>query len=697
MQSLKELQLPSILDTSTNDLVKDFFSPVLSNSLRYDRGVGFFSSGWIKLNCKGMLTFANNGGRARWVTSPILAETDWDAIYSGNAAKNDATLKAIIEENVRNLADNLEEDILSFLAWLIADEVVSFKLALPKHKLDKGDFHDKFGIFEDIEGNKISFSGSYNDSIQGTRNYESIKIFKSWEPFFTQFVDADSVRFEKLWGNLDPNVQVYDLPEAVKEQILQIRTGERPYTEPEWVRLSKKHQKFGSSPKNLMSPKIPSDIVLRDYQNQAIQAWLEHDHCGLLEMATGTGKTITSLAASVRVFEEQKKLALIIAVPYQHLVTQWSEDAKRFGYQPVLAYQSKTRWLNELNKQIIEYNSSHRSTVLVITTHTTFISTEFQGSIAKLKVPSMLIADEAHHLGAERSRQDFPVQIPFRMALSATPERWFDDVGTTALFDYFGETVFSFPLEKAIGVSLTNYYYYPNLVTLTDDELVSYQELSLKIARVISKNDEDSEQVLKMLLLRRANLLNEAQNKLTILSKLVDKQQENLDHALFYCSPGQIDSVMEILGWEKGLLVHTFTAEEDIQERKQILHDFSQGTLQALVAMRCLDEGVDVPNTKMAFILASSSNPREFIQRRGRILRKSSEKEYSVIYDLIAVPPSIWQNSSNSVAFDTERGIVRRELQRFKEFANPALNKHEALDVIWDVARHYGLLDSLAS
>jgi len=275
--------------------------------------------------------------------------------------------------------------------------------------------------------------------------------------------------------------------------------------------------------------------------------------------------------------------------------------------------------------------------------------------------------------------------------LSATPDRWFDDTGTQALRTYFGETVFTFPLERAIGLSLTPYYYYPQLVALTNEEMERYEELSVKIARLINSDNEEAQETLKLLLIRRAELLNRAANKLEALSDLVDAQ-DGIDHALFYCAPVQIDEVLQLLGWEKGLLVHRFTAEESPTHRQQLLADFAVGSLQGLVAMKCLDEGVDVPSTRTAFILASSSNPREFIQRRGRILRKAPGKEFSIIYDLITVPSSAL-SSQDSATFSSETSIVRRELQRFKEFAAPALNKHQAMDVIWQIASRYSLMD----
>ncbi len=688
MRDFRTLNLPPTLDTSTANIIGDFFVPLLARAVRYDRGVGFFSSGWLRLTSVGMVNFAAQGGRARWVTSPILSEADWEALQTGDEARDNPILRSALVRNIDELARTLEEETLLALAWMVADEILTFKLALPYNKLAGGDFHDKFGIFTDAEGHQVSFNGSYNESIQGTRNYESIKIFCSWDQPFLPLVQADIQRFEKLWASKDPNVRIFDLPAAAREQILQLRKSKRPYPEPEWVKLRRLRENDPTY--KPAQPHLPDHISLRDYQLEAIKAWFANDCRGLFEMATGTGKTITALAASAQLYERESRLAVIISVPYQHLVDQWHEEAKVFGYQPVLAYQSKIRWLDNLNHEILEFNGRYRDFISVITTHTTFISPEFQSTIARIVGPTLIVADEAHHLGAEQSRQHYPLLIPFRLALSATPDRWFDDIGTAALRDYFGKTVFSFTLEQAIGVTLTPYYYYPHLVPLTAEELELYEELSAKIAKVSGREDDEGHKTLKMLLIKRARLLNTAQNKLGVLSDLVDKESQ-INHTLFYCAPKQIDEVLHLLGWEKGLLVHRFTAEEDTSERRQLLTDFANGNLDALVAMKCLDEGVDVPTTRTAYFLASTSNPREFIQRRGRILRKAPNKKYSIIHDLITVPPTTLSNQSAS--FEAERNIIRRELQRFKEFSNPALNKHQALDVIWEIAKHYGLMD----
>ena len=686
--SLKELPLPVVIDSSTADMAREFIMPALRASLRYDRGVGFFSSGWLRVVAEGLVTFAANGGRARLITSPILAASDWEALLQGEAARQDALLRTALLQNIALLATQLERETLSALAWMVADGVLTFKLAVPQNKLAGGDFHDKFGIFTDSEGYQVSFNGSPNESIQGFVNYESNKIFKSWEPAFAPLVAADVRRFERLWENEDPNVRVLGLPEAAREQIVRLREGERPYPAPEWVRQQQVREP--QSVYTVIQPHLPPAVVLRDYQEEAIAAWLGNDGRGLLEMATGTGKTVTALAGSVQLWEREGALAVVIAVPYQHLVDQWAKDAAQFGYVPILAYQNKKQWLDELNEQILAFNGRYRSALCVITTHTTFITDHFQESIARLANPALLIADEAHHLGAERSRENYPPHIPFRLGLSATPNRWFDDEGTAALTDYLGPTVYRFSLQQAIGKTLTPYYYYPHLVELTDDEMASYRELSLKIARLSRQDDSEAQKALQMLLIKRVNLLNRASNKLEVLADLLDKVPD-IRHTLFYCAPKQIDEVMRLVGWEKGIFVDRFTAEETAKERQRLLVDFAAGELHALAAMKCLDEGVDVPSTRTAYFLASSSNPREFIQRRGRILRQHPNKEFSIIHDLIAIPPV--EAISDETVVQSERGIVRRELQRFKEFAESAINKHEAIDVIWELAKRYGLMD----
>ena len=481
--SLQNINFPNYLDTSNSDLNEDFFIPALSKSVRYDRGVGYFSSGWLKLAAKGMALFAENGGYARWVTSPILDKRDWEALVAGDEARRNTTLKNLLEKNIEDLTESLEMKTLSALAWMVADGIIDFRIALPVNKLSQGDFHDKFGVFTDQKGDQVSFNGSYNDSIQGTRNYESIKIFCSWKPALMPFMEPDVKRFERLWSNEDPNVRIYNLPESAKEKLIRFREYSRPYTHIPTTELEI----------NMKPPSLPIWLNLRDYQKEAIAEWKANNWTGLLEMATGTGKTITSLAASIKLLEEENRLALIIVCPYQHLVDQWFDEAKHFGYLPIRAYKSRNTWLAKLREKINFYNHKDIDYLCVITTHATFSTEHFQKAIEEIAPPKLLIADEVHHLGSSNRRDFLPSSFSKRLALSATPDRWFDDEGTQILRDYFGKTVFELSLADAIGLSLTQYYYYPTLVELDDEEMEEYKILSIKIGQMMAQNKDDSD------------------------------------------------------------------------------------------------------------------------------------------------------------------------------------------------------------
>lgn len=691
MKSLAELSLPKTLDTSTADLIEDFFVPVLAHAARYDRGVGFFSSGWLRIAAKGMVPFATNGGRGRWVTSPILSEADWEALQMGDAARDDPILRAALARNIDDLAQMLEQETLSALAWMIADEILTFKLALPQHKLAGGEFHDKFGVFSDDADNQVSFNGSYNESIQGTRNYESIKIFCSWESAFTPLVQADIQRFEKLWHNQDPNVRVFDLPDAAKEQILQLRKDERPYPEPEWVKLNRlRENRVVYQPAIL---RIPETILLRDYQQTAIDAWFANECKGLFEMATGTGKTITALAASIKLLESQKRLLLVIVCPYKHLVSQWAANAQEFGYHPICVAESRSKWESEVARNLQNFQRKQTNLVTLITTNDALHSGILPEMLKPVWPEALLIIDEAHHAGAPKMLASLPKNAPHRLGLSATPIRHYDEDGSEAILDYFDKIVFSLPLEQVIGTFLTPYYYRAIPVEITDEEFIQFSDLTRKLQRYMHSDEGELSEAAQKIAIQRARVLNNSAAKLEWLHENID-EYARLKHTLFYVGEQVFGDVRTLLGYEKRIRIHEFTQRQNNKEREEILNRFEQGNLQALVAMKCLDEGVDVPPTRTAYFLASSGSPREFVQRRGRVLRRSPGKEYATVIDLIAIPPRnyIDQGETNP-DFQAVKAAIRREYRRVKEFARLAQNHYQALDEMFEIADRLNLLD----
>ena len=466
----------------------------------------------------------------------------------------------------------------------------------------------------------------------------------------------------------------------------------------------------------------PDWLQPREYQSEAVEAWMQEEGQGVLHMATGTGKTVTSLLAGARLVELQEgRLALIVAAPYQHLVDQWVTELNEFGVTPIRAYQSRNSWTDTAVSQFTEFSSGARDVVAVVTTHATFGSKHFQKVLQRVDgSQTLLIADEVHHLGAPHLRQHLPNAIRARLGLSATPHRWYDEEGTGAIMDYFSNgVVYEFGLEEAIANGyLSEYYYVPHIVHLTDEESEDYIALSRAIGKRIGSVSGDigdvdlqEDEQLQQLLFKRARMIGTAENKLAKLRSLVQRTGD-IHHTLVYCSDGQIhtegeatkrqlDAVTEMLGKELGLKTHKFTYEEDQGTRERLLEDFEDGTLDALVAIRCLDEGVDVPATETAFVLASSSNPRQFVQRRGRILRPHPSKEHAIIHDFIVAPPSDIRLGESESIFNLERRLVQKELQRASTFADCAKNHPDAelssiptsKESLSDLKRDFNLLD----
>ncbi|BAY90006.1 MULTISPECIES: DNA phosphorothioation system restriction enzyme [unclassified Tolypothrix] len=455
-------------------------------------------------------------------------------------------------------------------------------------------------------------------------------------------------------------------------------------------------------------PKMPQSLQLRQYQRQAMTSWFANNGRGTLKMATGSGKTITALAITCELYQQINLQVLVVVCPYRHLVTQWARECEKFNLQPILAFLDVRNWQSQLSTQIYNLRSGSQRFVTVITTNSTLIGDGFQSQVKYFPDRTLIIGDEAHNLGAPKLEESLPRRIGLRLALSATPERYFDDDGTQSLFDYFGPVLQpEFTLRDAIAQgALVHYLYYPILVELTEAESIAYLKLTRRIGRSLlyrerengTVGDFEDNEDLKPLLMQRARLIGAAENKLTALRELMATRKDTT-HTLFYCSDGsqeagqrsslrQLKAVAKILGVELGYKVSTYTAQTSLPEREVLRRQFESGELQGLVAIRCLDEGVDIPAIQTAVILSSSGNPRQFIQRRGRVLRPHPGKERAIIYDMIVLPPDLERE-----AIEVERNLLKKELRRFVEFADLADNAGEARMKLLALQKRYGLLD----
>ncbi len=687
--SLKETNLPLALNTSKDDLINNFFNPLLKKSVKYDRGVGFFSSSWLKDTMIGMIEFANNHGKARWITSPILSKSDWESINLGDVATRDEFVWSVLNSEFIRLKNDGKEDVLVLLAWLIADKIVEFRLAKPRNKLNN-EFHEKVGIFSDSDGNSISFDGSINDSDHGFYNYESIKIFRSWDET-APYVAIEQENFQKIWDNNDPNIEVFEISSAILSKILKFRDNTiRPYIGPSWQTIN---DLVNDKPK---TPSKPDSIILRNYQKNAVDAWFKNNCQGILEMATGTGKTITALTAITQVIENQKKLLTIILCPYIHLAQQWVEEAEKFGFNPLLVAESKSKWIEKIYNLCHDIQRGYIQFGLIVTTNSSFI----EGTLLEILTKSQLwenvliVADEAHHCGSKDMLNSLPDKVNYRLGLSATPIRGYDDEGTEGLISYFGNICFTFSLRDAINQGfLTPYTYSPIPVYMVENEFEEYIDLSKKLAKMHFGEKEQLNDAALRIAIKRARVLNNSVTKIEWIRNNISYSPE-LCLTLFYLGEKIFPEVLRILGFEKQLIVHEFTHRQSRLERVKLLEKFAAKKIQAFAAIKCLDEGVDVPPTETAYFLASSSVSREFVQRRGRVLRNYPGKKQANIIDLISVPPKgyLYKGKTDENYYSI-RSAIRREYSRIVEFASLAENKNQALKNFIEIADRFDLLD----
>lgn len=698
---LKDIPLKRSYDSDSDNILADFYIPALSGSMRYSRLTGFFSSTSLAIAAKGISGLIRNGGHIRLITGAKFRKTDIEAIKEAYKEPERILEEAMLRE-LNRLEDEFVRDHIRALAWMVANEKLKIKVAivfdddgypLDSRTLEKqGVFHQKVGILEDFEGNQISFSGSENESAAGWQgNIEEFKVFRSWIEAEREYFNADLLKFEKFWHGFAKRTKVMDVPRAIEEKLVEVAPDNIEELDLErWIRREGRG----------------SPIVLRNYQTKAIDSWLANEKKGIFEMATGTGKTITALGCLRTALETEERAKVVISSPFIHLSEQWIRESNKLNIEceKLVADSSQNKWKDRLVDSLLDVENGITEKLVVLTTHNTFSSPDFMKIIkrSKERMPEQsffLIVDEVHGIGAPERKKGLIEEYDYRLGLSATPKRWFDLEGTDRIFNYFGDVVFEFSLKDAIDAGyLTPYIYKPHFAHLTPEEIAKYESETLKVARAYyrSKDKDERDQIFTLLCIRRQKIIRNAVNKFIVFEKILDELDE-IKHCLVYCSPRQIRRVQNILN-KRNIIQHKFTQLEGtkpekrfgwLSEREFLIKEFSEGTYHALVSMKCLDEGVDVPPARIAVMLANSGNPREYIQRRGRVLRKFPGKKHAVIHDVI-VEPTLGPRTSQELK-DLERKIVAKELKRYREFAQSSQNAKECLSKLKDIEALYGL------
>jgi superfamily II DNA or RNA helicase len=635
---------------------------------------------------RGIEAFIQHEGEMRLVASPLLRDDDLEAIFRGYEARQDIIQRAILRgifDPERAPTSDEDLDRLALLAWLIAESRLDMKVAVPTSDRP-GIYHEKVAIFLDEFGDRVAVAGSPNETQGGLLdNFEAVDLFCSWGGDAHR-VERKVLNFERLWSDATPGLQVMEIPDAVRRELISATSDRVKRVKARFAGASTAPAAEGAAAQARTFAR-PEALTLREYQARAVENWWLNGRVGILAMATGTGKTVTALsAASEVVREEGGPLAIVILAPYVHLVDQWANELGRWGVSPIACYESSSTWSERVERSLKLQRAGARNVVVLVSTHDTASLPVFRALVRT--VPSealMVIADEVHRLGAEGLSSGLPANASIRLGLSATPERADDEAGNQRLLDYFDGVVFEFGIQDAISAGcLTPYEYLPDVVDLARDELEEYDAVVRRLERELAKPEgQRAVERLTSLQRQRSQVLNGARGKLERLRD--DIEDDSPSRTLIYTSSRkQLSAVMDLC-WDRGVVAHQFTGEEGRGERRRLLADLESRRIPALVAIRCLDEGVDVPAAERGYLLASSGNPREFVQRRGRLLRLSPGKELATIRDYVVIPRA---------QGPFEHQIMRREIERVMEFASSATNGSTALKPVMDALQSIGFV-----
>lgn len=667
--TLKDIPISISYKSVGEESFSKVLNPMLECSKIYKRSVGFFSSSALDFIGEGILSLARNGGHIYLATSPKLNSDDIEAINQGYSERELAE-KAFISE-VRTTFEEISDVNARILYELIKENIVDIKIVLKSG----GMYHDKLAILEDFDGNVVACVGSNNESEPGyNSNYEKIRVYKSWLDYEGRIED-ETKEFESIWSNTNDELSVYDFKDAFKAELLERVEHKGNYT---------KENKY----------------KMRQYQKDAKEEWIKNGNKGFFVMATGTGKTITSLY-SIKDFINNNQIFTVIAVPYKHLVNQWAEDVKEF-FPNAKIHLVHGEIKDAETKILASYIQSKKSysPIIVITTIVSFFLERYENLYNQIAYEKLLLVDEAHNF-ANKINNELSEKYPYKLGLSATPVFGNNEEKTKQLLDWFGGQVVDLPIEKALGKYLVNYEYHPIFVDATEDDESKFIKAQ---TMMISARDPKTGVIIdeeKFTLGYRGRLraISMAEQKHERIAEIFD-HIEDRDHTIVYCSDGKLmydgkknDTQLELRHLEfilklinESCLSSTgsgkaskFTASEGIDERMRLIDAFNNGYIEYLVAIRCLDEGINIPSIRSALILSSNDNYREFVQRRGRILRLYKGKEIAHIYDVIVLPSH------------TNKNFAEIELRRFFEYSRLALNKDVLLTELDSLLESYNL------
>ena len=678
--SLRNIDYKPDYNKTNCNIAEEFYLPSMNNSIMYDRISGYFGSTVYLIAWSSLKRFVENNGKIRVICSPCISDEDGKAIEEGYITREQDIINQSIEREINDLFSSpVLEKPARVLACLVAEGILDVKIAVPSKNQApniKRLFHDKVGIFTDSNGDSVGFRGSMNETFQGLSddgNIESIDVFTSWEDEKDRFrVQNAQSYFDKLWDNNLDGTNVYSFPEASRRDLINKSNGYN------WEELTREIQVTVSLKDKWRPDKSNYSKSPRKHQIEALEGWVKNNRRGIFEHATGSGKTFTAICAIRDALNRGK--GVVVLVPSTELLYQWKKEIQDsiqdIDIKYLLCGDGNNMWKND-NNLLLWTSPSSELNRIVLATMDTAAGNQFLKGISNGE-NILLVVDEVHRIGSPNRRKILNIiEAEERLGLSATPRRYGDPVGTAAIFDYFSGIIPPpFTLEDAIKSNvLTRYYYYPIKLFLTSEEQDRWNSLTKEINKLIAINSNGGKDIdkiinsnarLQMKLIERARIIKQASGKTKLVLDTISKHYSSGQRWIVYCdNKGQLKEVLDLL-LSEGYDAYEYHSEMKGDRTETLNYFSSNGGI--LVSIRCLDEGVDIPETTHALIIASSKNPREFIQRRGRILRKYPGKHFANLYDAVVIP---YQNHDEE---DKTDSIIESELARAIQFGEWAEN-----------------------
>ena len=684
--------LPAYSTDDGKDLLDSFYNPVLECAVKYDRVTGFFSPKVFAIAARGFRKCVENNCKIRIITSVCVEDETWDAINESTKLSN--VSRCLDDYTLDSVHDELDYNYLQLFMYLYSTGILEMKVAAVRE--GNGIFHEKIGIITDSFEDSVSFSGSNNETANGwINNIEEFKVFKDWEPVQATYCAIDKKKFETYWDGESNRFKVLTLDKAESEGLIRktlkpditIEEIKKRIYEQENVKL------YGGGNK-------PRTRQLRPYQKDAIAHWKNSNYISIFEMATGTGKTFTTVSALKQFREGNSSLHCVVGVPLISLLVQWrGELLSNFGEDLKIIVASSSvdnNWRKELSDLTIRLKMGLKTDFTILVPYVTLSNEDFVSKIRRIGADGMVfLADEMHNLVTERAMAVLSEEIfKYRLGLSATPVRLWAPKESKIVTAFFGDDPYIFSLEKAILEGfLVPYNYYVKPVHLTIDEFEDYCGISKEIGRYSAMGNQYKDSELNALL-KRARIKKNAENKILALSGVIaeNKKIGPISHSLFYVDNSEMLEKVQKTLLEYNIVSSKFTGEEDLATREDIIDAIRRKDINAIVAIKCLDEGVDIPSARNAYFISSNTDPREYIQRLGRVLRRDekSGKTHSNIYDFIVLPPSNMRFSDVSER-TIARNLVRNEVIRAKFFCELAKNAESAREEVDDIVGGIGM------